>query len=83
MSPLAAACDVAQAVASTCVHASPGAPTVAQWSHQNSQAFKDLVGSYLGLGPLFWLALLAVLWLTGKALSFVALLIVGPGKDPK
>jgi hypothetical protein len=81
---LTVACDVAQAIASSCVHASPlpGGPTVAQYSGQVSHAARNLIGSFLDNGPLFWLGLIVVLWVLGKVFTAIGsgllLLMFGP-----
>lgn len=45
------------------------------------QTVKDMVVSYLQLGPLYWLAALAALWLLKRAFGFLAFLFIGPRKD--
>jgi len=37
-----------------------------------------MIGAFLDGGPGYWLALLLVLWVLGKVLGFVLLLIAGP-----
>lgn len=86
MSPLAAACDAARAVAS-CVGASPLPPgqTVDQYSHTVEQAYRAMFASYLALGPYAWLVMLLValvlLKVIGKFGGFILLFLKPTGKD--
>lgn len=80
-----ASCDVAQVVASVCAHASPGVQNLDQYGHTVDESVKAMFLSYLALGPLYWLVLLAVLWaiwkVIGKFWAFVLLFIAPHGKD--
>jgi hypothetical protein len=66
------ACDVAQAMGSACAHATPlQAPGLDQYGHAVDQSVKDMFESFLALGPLYWLALLGVLWVVGKVFASI------------
>jgi len=73
---LPAACETARTVAE-CLNA-PTTPTLAQYGADIPAAAAHMVGAFLDGGPGYWLALLLVLWVLGKVLGFVLLLIAGP-----
>lgn len=86
MSPLAAACDAARAVAS-CVGSSPLPPgqTVDQYSHTVEQSVRAMFASYLSNGPYAWLVMVLVAWVLLKVIvkfgGFILLFFKPTGKD--
>lgn len=86
MSPLAAACDAAHAVAS-CAGATPlpAGPTVDQYGHTVDQSVRAMFAAYLSNGPYAWLVMLLVAWVllkvVGKFGGFILLFLKPTGKD--
>lgn len=86
MSPLAAACDAAHAVAS-CVGASPlpAGQNLDQYGHTVDQSVRAMFASYLALGPYAWLVMLLVAWVLLKVIvkfgGFILLFLKPTGKD--
>jgi hypothetical protein len=78
VSPLAAACTVAQTVAE-CLNA-PTTPTTAQYGAEIPHAAAHMIGAFLDGGPAYWLALLLVVWVLGK-IGHVALLLIAEPKE--
>jgi hypothetical protein len=75
MQLIAAACDVANAVGSACLHTTPapGTPTLDQWGTSLHDAVRGMFGAYLDMGPIAWLVgFVLVVWL-GKTLVSIPL----------